>query len=49
VHKLEVKGKERRNISEANTAYHRKEIYLHANPLANVLGLHMTKGFYNQK
>jgi hypothetical protein len=26
----EVKRKEKGNISEANTAYHRKEIYLHA-------------------
>jgi hypothetical protein len=29
VHRLEVKGKERRNISEASTTYHREEAYLH--------------------
>jgi hypothetical protein len=46
VHRLEVK--ERRNISEASTTYYRKEsyIYINANPLTKVLGLHATTGFY---
>jgi hypothetical protein len=46
VHRLEVK--ERRNISEASTTYYRKEayIYINANPLTKVLGLHVTTGFY---
>jgi hypothetical protein len=45
VHRLEVK--ERRNISEASTTYYRKEayVYIDANPLTKVLGLHATTGF----
>jgi hypothetical protein len=46
VHRLEVK--ERRNISKASTTYYIKEayIYINANPLTKVLGLHATTGFY---
>jgi hypothetical protein len=46
VHRLEVK--ERGNISEASTTYYRTEayIYIDANPLTKVLGLHATTGFY---
>jgi hypothetical protein len=46
VHRLEVK--ERGNISEASTTHYRKEayIYIDANPLTKVLGLHATTGFY---
>jgi hypothetical protein len=46
VHILEVK--ERGNISETSTTYYRKEayIYIDANPLTKVLGLHVTTGFY---
>jgi hypothetical protein len=46
MHRLEVK--ERRNILEASTTYYRKEayIYINANPLTKVLGLHATTGFY---
>jgi hypothetical protein len=46
VHRLEVK--ERGKSSEASTTYYRKEayIYINANPLAKVLGLHATNGFY---
>jgi hypothetical protein len=46
VHRLEVK--ERGNISEASTTYYRNEayIYIDANPLTKVLGLHTTTGFY---
>jgi hypothetical protein len=46
VHRLEVK--ERGNILEASTAYYRKEayIYIDANPLTKILGLHVTTGFY---
>jgi hypothetical protein len=46
VHRLEVK--EKGNISEASITYYRKEayIYIDANPLTKVLGLHATIGFY---
>jgi hypothetical protein len=46
MHRLEVK--ERGNILEASTTYYRKEayIYIDANPLTKVLGLHTTTGFY---
>jgi hypothetical protein len=45
-HRREVK--ERGNILEASTTYYRKEayIYIDANPLTKVLGLHAATGFY---
>jgi hypothetical protein len=45
---IDWKSKERGNILEASTTYYRKEayIYIDANPLTKVLGLHATTGFY---
>jgi hypothetical protein len=45
-HRLEVKRKKRRSISEANI---KKHIYIHANPLTKVLGLHTTRKFLQSK
>jgi hypothetical protein len=51
MHRLEVKRKERRNISErlAQDFIKGKCIYINANPLTKVLGLHATTRFYIQK
>jgi hypothetical protein len=48
---IDWKSKKKGNISEASTTFYRKEpyIYIDANPLTKVLGLHATIGFYNQK
>jgi hypothetical protein len=46
------KSKEKKGETFQKLTQHiieKKYIYIHANPLANVLGLHTTKGFYNQK
>jgi hypothetical protein len=48
-HRLEIKKKKRRSISEANIIYHQKHIYTHANPLTKVLGLHATRKFFTIK
>jgi hypothetical protein len=48
-HRLEIKKKKRRSISEANIIYHQKHIYIYANPLTKVFGLHATRKFLQSK
>jgi hypothetical protein len=50
--RIDWKSKERKGETfQKLTQYiiEKKHIYIHANPLTKVLGLHTTKGFYNQK
>jgi hypothetical protein len=50
--RVDWKSKERKGETfQKLTQYiiEKKHIYIYANPLTKVLGLHTTKGFYNQK